>query len=252
MEKLPISLLIISLNEEKNIERCINSASWCNDIVVVDAFSSDKTPEIAKSLGARVYSEKWRGYGEQKNFGMSLTHNEWVLSLDADEAASPGLVDELKKLMVSGLDHDAYECKRRSWYMGRWIYHGGWYPDLQKRFFNRTSTKWTTTAVHEYLSAKSVGRLRSEILHWPFQSLAYQIEKHNKYSSLGAIERKKQGEHFSIFKLIFKPVVKFIESYFFKLGFLDGMPGFIIAVGAGYSIHLKMAKLYELEKNLKS
>ncbi|MDZ4662173.1 MAG: glycosyltransferase family 2 protein [Pseudomonadota bacterium] len=248
MEKLPVSLVIITLNEEKNIERCIKSALWCNDIVVVDSFSSDKTPDVARNLGARVYSEKWRGYGEQKNFGMSLALNDWVLSLDADEALSPELSEELKKTVAAGLNGDAYECRRRSWYMGRWIYHGGWYPDLQARFFNRTAVKWSASEVHERLIAKSTLRLNSELLHWPFQSLAHQIEKNNKYSSLGALEQKKLGVRFSLFKLIFKPVVKFFETYFLKRGFLDGLPGFIIAVGAGYSVHLKMAKLYELEK----
>ena len=248
MEKLPVSLVIITLNEEKNIERCINSASWCNDIVVIDSFSSDKTAEVAKKLGARVYSEKWRGYGEQKNLGTSMALNEWVLSLDADEALSPQLSEELKNLVSSNPKKDAYECPRRSWYMGRWIFHGGWYPDLQTRFFNRTAAKWSTSKVHERLIASSTERLNSELLHWPFESLAHQIEKNNKYSSLGAQEQKHQGRQFSLLKLIFKPAIKFIETYIFKLGFLDGLPGFIIAVRAGYSVHLKMAKLYELEK----
>lgn len=248
MEKLPVSLVIITLNEEKNIERCINSAAWCNDIVVVDSFSTDKTVELAKKLGARVYNEKWRGYGAQKNFATQLAQNEWVLSLDADEALSPQLSEEIKQLVVSGLEKDAYQCRRLSQYMGRWIYHGGWYPDLQTRFFNKTAAKWSTVEVHERLLVNSCGRLKSDLYHWPFVSLAHQIEKNNNYSSLGAIEQFKRGAKFSLLRLLIKPIVKFIETYCFKLGFLDGLPGFIIATGAAYSLHLKMAKLYELEK----
>ncbi len=248
MEKLPVSLVIITLNEEKNIERCINSAVWCDDVVVVDSYSTDSTVAVSKNLGARTFVEKWKGYGQQKDFAVKQAKHDWVLSLDADEALSPQLSEELHRLVKNGLNHDAYEMPRLSNYMNRWIYHGGWYPDYQTRFFNRTQAHWIPSAVHERVEAKSKGRLRSPLFHWPFKSLEHQVDKNNKYSSLGVVELKKNGQRFSPFRLIFKPIGKFIETYFFKLGILDGWPGLIVAAGAAYSIHLKMAKLYELEK----
>lgn len=246
MEKLAISLVIITFNEEQNIERCIKSAPWCDDIVVVDSHSSDRTAEIAKSLGARVFVEQWRGYGPQKNRATGLARNDWVVFLDADEALSNELADEIKKLFKSkALDCDAYEFPRLSIHLGREIRHGGWYPDRQKRFFNKSRCKWTDVNIHEELVASRVGRLQEKMFHWPFKNLAHQIQKNNQYSSLQAEKLYQEGQRFSWLKFIFKPKSKFFECYIIKLGFLDGMAGLIIAIGAAYSVHLKWAKLWE-------
>ncbi len=251
MPKHPVSLVIISLNEEANIERCIRSAPWVNDVVVLDSGSSDRTQEIARSLGARVFAEPFRGFRDQKQRATDLANNNWILSLDADEALSDSASRELEQLVADEQQlnkFDGIEMPRLSFHMGRWIKHGGWYPDKQLRLFNRKSASWGKGHVHERVEAKRVSLLRSDLLHYPFGSLSEQIRTNNEYSSLGARDLFDQKKKFSVLKLIFKPWSKFLETYFVKRGFQDGMPGFIIAVGAAYSVFLKFSKLRELEE----
>ncbi len=250
----PLSLAIICLNEETNIERCIRSVPFASDIVVLDSHSTDRTREVAEACGARVFNEDWRGFRAQKQRATDLCVNDWVLSLDADEALSAEAAHELRALLASPtLDaFDGYEMPRLSWNLGRWIRHGGWYPDFQLRLFNRRKASWAGGEhVHERVSATVTERLRSSILHWPFENLAEQIATNNRYSTLGTEELLKRGARFSLLKLIWKPISKFLETYFIKRGFMDGMAGFIIAVGAAYSVFLKFAKLWESEKLVK-
>lgn len=248
----PLSLAIICLNEAENIERCIRSVPFANEIIVLDSGSQDETQAIAKRLGAKVYDEEWRGFRAQKQRATDLCTNDWVLSLDADEALSPEAQEEIRSLFISPVElnqFDGYELPRKSWNLGRWILHGGWYPDRQLRLFHRQRAQWRGGAeVHERVWAEKVGQLASPILHWPFPEHSEQVATNNRYSTLGAKELFGRGKRFSLAKLIFKPYSKFIETYFLKLGFLDGLPGFIISVGAAYSVFLKFTKLWELER----
>lgn len=246
-----VSLAIISLNEAKNIERCIRSVPFADDVVVVDSGSVDRTREIAEASGARVYNEEWRGFRAQKQRATELCQHEWVLSLDADEALSPEAAREIESLLASARlnECDGYEFPRLTWNLGRWIRHGGWYPDRQLRLYHRARAEWKGGGhVHERVSATRVERLSHPILHWPFPDLTEQVATNNRYSSLGAKELRDRNKKFSIAKLVFKPISKFLETYVAKRGFLDGLPGFIISVGAAYSVFLKFAKLWELEK----
>lgn len=249
--KLPISLVIITLNEEAHIERCIRSAPFVDDIVVVDSFSTDRTVEIAKSCGARVFQEKWRGFGAQKSFAASQAKNSWVISLDADEALSSELAAEILECWATLNAEAGYLFPRKSFHLGRWINYGGWYPDYQLRLFNKDKSQWNSAALHEKVEVKERLFMRSPLLHWVFEDLSDQVVTNDRYSSLGAQQLHQAGKKFSLFKLTTKPLSKFIETYFFKKGFLDGMPGFIIAVGAAYSIFLRHAKLWELERDHK-
>ena len=246
-----LSLSIISLNEAKNIERCIRSVPFADEVVVVDSGSIDGTADLARALCARVFVEEWRGFRAQKQRATDLCQNRWVLSLDADEALSPESAKELEALLASPEleSNEGYTFPRLSWNLGRWIRHGGWYPDLQLRLYDRERTSWQGgDKVHERVSAKSVKRLTHPIFHYPFPDLAEQVSTNNRYSTLGAEELAARGKRFSILKLIFKPTSKFLETYLIKRGFLDGLPGFIIAVGAAYSVFLKFAKLWETER----
>ena len=248
MEKISLSLVIITLNEETNIKRCIQSVPFAADIVVLDSGSTDKTKEIARSLGARVFDEPWRGFGKMKNRAVELAQFDWVLSLDADEALSEAAQRATEKLLIdNNFKFDAYAYPRMSYHLGRWIRHGGWYPDTQIRLFDRRQAHWKDTQVHEHIVASRVGSIESNILHWVFKDLSHQVVTNDKYSTLGADNLMVQGKGFSYFRLITKPFSKFFETYVFKLGFLDGLPGFIISVGASYSIFLKFAKRYELD-----
>lgn len=246
----PLSLVVITQNAEVHIARCLKSVPFASDIVVLDSGSEDRTVAIAKSLGARVFEEEWRGYGPQKRRATELAQTDWVLSLDADEALSDASQIELQALLVQPPSCDAFAFPRLSFHMGRWIRHGGWYPDWQVRLYSRLRANWSADPIHEKVQCKDVRRLKSPILHWVFKDLTDQVQTNNRYSSLGADQLFMKGRAFFLFHLITKPWVKFIETYVWKRGFLDGMPGFIIAVGAGYSVFLKWAKLWE-RQNLK-
>ena len=244
----PLSLTVITLNAEAHLARCLKSVPFATDVVVLDSGSTDRTVEVAKQLGARVFSEEWRGYGPQKQRASELAKHEWVLSLDSDEALSEQSAQELRELLAAGLNGEAYAFPRLSFHMGRWIRHGGWYPDWQVRLFDRRRTGWSADKLHEKVTAQEVSRLRHPIFHWVFKDLTDQVQANNRYSGLGAEQLAGKGRSFCLFHLLTKPWVKFFETYVWKRGFLDGLPGFIIAVGAAYSVFLKWAKLWELKR----
>lgn len=248
--KLPLSLVVITRDEEDHIERCLRSVPFASEIIVLDSFSSDKTIEISKAQGAKVYQEKFLGFGPQRNRAVALASHDWVLCLDADEALSEDAQKAIIALFKTGEPaKSAYQFARLSYHMGRWIRHGGWFPDWQLRFFDRRRAGWDQALIHEKVIADcEVGRIREPIQHWVFDSLFDQIQTNNKYSTLGAETLQKKGKRFHLFQLLTKPVFKFLETYVWKRGFLDGLPGFVIAVGAAYSIFLKYAKLWELER----
>ncbi len=244
---MKVSLAIICLNEESHIVNCIRSASWVDEVVVLDSGSTDRTRELAEAEGARVFNEEWRGFGPQKKRAVELCSNDWILSLDADECLSAPLSKYLKDLVANqSEDMEAYEFSRISYYLGRKISHGGWYPDWQLRFFNRKKANWSDATIHERVEAERKLRIPKDILHFPFENIFSQIHTNNRYSNLQSEELQKKGKSFSRFKLITKPISKFIETYIWKRGFMDGLPGFIISVGASYSVFLKWAKLWEL------
>lgn len=248
MEKLPLSLVIVACDEEDQIERCLRSAPFASELLVVDSFSKDSTVSKAQSAGARVIQEKWRGFGPQKRFAVDQAKYDWILSLDADEALSPELADEIRR-EFAGLDpKTGYILPRISFHLGRWIRHGGWFPDGQKRLFHRTHSQWTDAAIHEKVESPATAWLKNPIKHWVFDDLSDQQKTNDRYSSLLAQALFEKGTRFRFHNLLFKPWVKFVENYFFKLGFMDGLPGFIIAVGSGYSVFLKWSKLWELER----
>lgn len=246
--KLSLSVVIIAHNEESRIANCLSSVQWAEDLlVVVDPKTTDRTVEIAKELGARVIVEPWRGFGPQKNFAASQAKFDWVLSLDADEEASPGLSAEIQSSFSSLDEKAAYRIPRSSFHLGRWIRFGGWTPDYQVRLFNRKYSGWNQDLIHERVVADKLLSLRHSILHFLFENLAEQIETNNRYSTLLAEKDYKQGKRFSLVRLIFKPGIKFIETYFWKMGFRDGVAGLVIAVGAAYSIFLRQAKIWEMQ-----
>lgn len=249
MNNIKISAAIITLNEEKNIKRCIDSLDFVDEVVVVDSLSSDKTCEIAKELGAVVVDQKFLGHIEQKQLAVDKCSYEWVLSLDADEEVSKELKESIQELIKNGFDKDAYEMNRVSFHLGRWIRHGGWYPDRKIRLFNKQKAHWGGYNPHDKVIVDgTVGKIKGDLMHYVFKDLRHNIDTNNSYSSIMAEDLYKDGKSFSYTKLFLKPLGKFLETYIYKKGFLDGMPGFIIAVGAAYSMFLKFAKLWELEK----
>lgn len=251
MDKISISAVIICLNEQTNIERCLKSLKWVDEVVVYDSGSTDETIDIARQMGARVVEGKWLGFGPTKNLATSLAKNNWILSLDADEEVPDRLRDELIEVFHSLEISKAYSVPRLSYFMNRWVKHGGWYPDFQLRLFNKTYYQWNLQPIHEKIEAQNQMGLASEKLknhinHYVFKSIEHQIQTNNRYSSLQAKKMFDEKKKFSYFHLFTKPYVKFVECYVFKLGFLDGWAGYVIARNAAYSVFMKWIKLKEL------
>jgi glycosyltransferase involved in cell wall biosynthesis len=257
MSRPPVSVTIITLNEEENILRAMQSVSWAEEILVIDSGSTDRTVEIAQSAiiaaNVRVIIHPWPGYGQQKNFAQSQATHDWVLNIDADEEVSPDLKQEIEKNLEqlqttnsTTSDVQGFFFPRKTFYLGRWIKHGGWYPNHLVRLVNRKFAQWTEPQVHEELqvNGKVVG-LKNPLHHFAFLSIHDQILTNLKFSRLGSEDLKKTGQQPSLQRLILKPVGKFFETYLIKGGFLDGLPGFIISINASHSMFLKYAYLSE-------
>lgn len=249
INNISISAAVITLNEENNIRDCLASLAWVDEIIVVDSLSTDKTKEIAESMGARVIDQAFLGHVKQKQLAVDSCSHDWVIALDADERATDSLRDEIVSLFNNSKESEllpGYSVARKSFHLGRWIMHGGWYPDRNIRLFNRKVGHWTGTNPHDVIAVKGkAGHLKSALEHYVFADLAHNIQTNNSYSSISAKILFEENKKPSFLKLLFKPPGKFIETYLVKRGFLDGMPGFIIAVGAAYSMFLKYAKLWE-------
>jgi glycosyltransferase involved in cell wall biosynthesis len=243
-----ISATIIAFNEERNIERCLQSLQGVADeIIVVDSFSQDKTVEICEKYGAKVFQHPFEGYGAQKNFAVSQASFDLILSLDADEALS----EPLKKSLIEAKESeafDAWKCNRITNFCGTWIRHGGWYPDRQLRFWNRNAGSWNDSKVHEKVDLKPdarLGYLKGDLLHYSYYSFDEYIRQMNKYSDLKAEELIRRGKSPAALKLIFKPFGKFLTNYVYKMGFMDGYYGFVLAVSAGYADFITQVKMKE-------
>lgn len=244
-----ISATIITLNEEKNIADCIKSLSWVDEIIVVDSLSSDTTKEIALSMGAKVYDQKFLGHVKQKQLAVDYCENDWVISLDADERVTEELKESIERLFRETAPENllnGYTVGRRSFHLGRWIMHGGWFPDRKIRLFNRKAGCWAGVDPHDKIEVEGEsGDLKGALDHYVFRDLSHNVRQNDFFSTVSADILYDEGKKPSFLKLLFKPLGKFIETYLIKRGFLDGLPGFIISIGAAYSMFLKYAKLWE-------
>jgi glycosyltransferase involved in cell wall biosynthesis len=248
--KLPITAIVLTLNEQSHIADCVQSLGFCDQVLVVDTGSHDATCSIARQSGAEVLQIDWRGYTECRNQALVHARHEWVLSIDADERVSTELEAELTRLLSgAGALEDAYTMPRKTIHFGRWIRYGGWYPNRLVRFFRKSQGAWRGDQIHEKWQTRGAqGSLKGDILHYSFADFSDQIARNNLYSTLGARKLARQGTKFTFVGLVVKTFSKFIETYFIKRGFLDGYPGFFISVSAAYSVFLKWAKLWELER----
>jgi glycosyltransferase involved in cell wall biosynthesis len=248
-----ISAVIITLNEERNIGRCLASLKEvAAEVVVVDAGSTDRTVAIAQEHGARVVVRQWTGYSDQKNFANSLAQNRYVLSMDADEALSPGLQQEVQLCRRNGL-HGAYRFPRLTNYCGSWVRHGGWYPDAKVRLFPRDGAHWEGAHVHEELKldpALQVFDLKSDLLHYSYHSTADHEDRICRYSTLHARRMLEDGRKAGLVKRYLSPLAKFIQGYVLQLGFLDGRAGLNIAWYSARAVAMKYRKLKGLREQV--
>lgn len=238
-----ISAAIITCNEERNIARVIESLRCCDEILVLDSGSNDRTVEIATKLGARVVEAPWHGYAAQKNLAAELASHDWILALDADESLSEALEAEIWHIKKTGPQFDAYTMPRLAQYLGRWILHGGWYPDRKVRLFDRRKASWTGEYVHESVAVKGrIGHLESNILHFTCSSLSEHLKSMDRYTTLAAEELVARGKRIALPKILFDPAWTFFQSYVLKRGFLDGLEGLTIAYMAAFYNFVKYTK----------
>lgn len=240
---MKISATIITLNEERNIARALESLRCCDEVIVIDSGSTDRTAEIASKLGARVVESPWGGYARQKNLAAEKATHEWILSLDADEALSEALEGEIWQIKKRGPGFDAYTVPRLAQYLGKWIFHSGWYPDRKVRLYRRDCARWVGEFVHERVDVKgSIGHLDSDLLHFTCSSLSEHLKTMDQYTTLAAQQLVSQKKKIGWNELVIDPAWAFWRSYIFQRGFLDGFEGLTIAQMAALYTFLKYAK----------
>lgn len=247
-ERLPISACVITYNEEMNIEDCLRSVSFCDDIVVVDSFSTDRTLEISRGYTSRVYQHRYEGNISQKNYALAKVKHDWVFSLDADERVSPELEKEIRAEFARGFDRcSGYLIRRHVNYMGKWINHCGWYPDYKLRLFDKRHAHFGGREPHDMvITSSSVRRLRGKILHYPCDSLSEHLRTIDKYSGITAARLTRCSHGRAMALLVLAPLGKFLEMYVLKGGILDGVHGLIICLVSSFSRFLRYAKIIEM------
>ncbi|MEF8810761.1 MAG: glycosyltransferase family 2 protein [Bacteroidales bacterium] len=247
----PISLVIITYNEERNIARCIESVGeLADEVVVVDSFSTDRTEEICRQYGAKFIQHAFEGHIQQKNFAVVQATYPFILSLDADEALSDELKESIRKVKQDR-KYDGYYFNRLTNYCGKWIRHSGWYPDRKLRLFDTRKGRWKGVNPHDRYELEEGSRLKflqGDLLHYCFNSIQEHVDQTNKFSEEGAKALFDKGKRSSTLKIIVKSASRFFRNYFIKLGFLDGYYGYIICRMSAFSNFIKYAKLKELQK----
>ena len=246
-----VSVFILAYNSEDRIERAVKSVLWADEVVVVDSYSEDRTPEIAEKLGAKVAQVKFEGFGKLRLAGIEHTTHEWIFSLDSDEECTPEAEKEIRDIINSESPAQAYHTPRRNFFMGKPVRFSGWYPDYrQPQLFQRGKMTYPAEElVHEgYRLDGRLGYMKCDIYQEPFMTLSEIINKCNRYTSLGAEELAEKGRSGGVFIGLIHGAAHFIQIYFFKLGIFDGSPGFMISICKGLGSFLKYAKLGEINR----
>jgi len=245
-----VSATVITLNEAANIDACLASLAWADEIIVIDSHSTDDTVERARAGGARVIVRDWPGYAAQKDFAAAEAQHDWILSVDADERVTPALAAEIRTMLESAPAVAGYRLPRVTWHLGRWIRTTDWYPDLQLRLYDRRRARWPARLVHESVRAEGpVGRLTQELQHFPYRDISHHHETINRYTTLAARQMHSEGRRAGLLDVILHPPAAFFRNYVIRRGALDGGPGFIISAMNAYYVFMKFAKLKELDTN---
>jgi glycosyltransferase involved in cell wall biosynthesis len=244
-----VTATVITLNESANIEAALRSVAWADEIVVVDAHSTDDTVEQARRFTDRIVVRDWPGFVAQKNFAASIATHDWIFSLDADERVTPALADEVRALVASAPPCAGYRVPRLSRYLGRWIRSTDWYPDYQLRLYDRRRAQWAGRHVHESVQAQGdVGRLRADLEHHPYRDVSHHLQTIDKYTTLAARQMHEDGRRTGPLRIIAHADAAFLRNYVLRGGFRDGTPGLIVSMLNAYYVTLKFVKLWELGK----
>lgn len=251
-QQIKISSLIIAKDEEQNIARCIESQLACIDeiIVLIDDATTDRTEEIVRSF-PQVKCQKviWQGFSKTKQTGLSLATNIWIFWIDADEALTQQLIDELLQFKNEHPKFNAYSFPRRAFFLGKWIKHSGWYPGRVTRLFRKDKIRFSENDVHEHLIVKEeVGNFKADLDHFTDPTIEHYFSKFNIYTSLAAKELFQRKKSFKKTDVLLRPLFIFLKMYIFRLGFLDGFHGFLLAVFSSHYVFTKYAKLWELNQ----
>ncbi len=247
MTRGSVSAVVVTLNEEERLRACLESLTWADELVVVDAESSDKTGQIAREFTDRVWVRPWPGFAAQKNFALEQATSDWILSVDADEEVSPELREEIRAVLGRpGEGADGYRVPRRNIFWGRWVRHGGLYPDWQLRFFRRGRGRFVDQAVHESVEVTgTVGRLGAPLVHRSYRGVADFLARADRYSTLAAEAWIRSGRPARLFDLVWRPLGRFLGMYVARAGFLDGWRGFLLASLYAYYVFIRSAKVWE-------
>jgi (heptosyl)LPS beta-1,4-glucosyltransferase len=248
-----VSVTIITLNEAEHIAAAIDSASWADEIVLVDSGSSDGTLDIARTKGVTVLCRNWSGYIDQKNFAAERASYDWIFSLDADERISSALAEEIRSVTAHDPPLRGYRVPRVTYHLGRWIRTTDFYPDYQTRLYDRRAARWRGKYVHESLAVDgAVGRLRHELQHYSYRDLRDHLDRINDYTTLAARQMHEGGKRARPFDLLVHPPAAFLRNYLLRRGFLDGATGLTISAMNAFAVFLKFAKLWELQRDDRS
>ena len=244
-ERARLSCTIICYDEEESIRAALESVKWCDEIVVVDSFSRDRTVAICREYTDRVYQREWPGFVEQKAFALEQTRYPWVLNLDADERVSPELRREIEETLRAP-KADGYYIPRLVYYLGRWWHRGGWYPDYRLRLFRRDHVVWGGVDPHEkvLLHGRSA-RLRGALLHYTYRDIADHLATINGFTGVAARQLLLRGKHASLSDLMLRPLWRLVRYYFLRFGFTEGVAGLFVAQTAAFYVFAKYAKLWE-------
>jgi len=247
---MTLSVAIVAMDEEANIGRTLASVRWADEIVLVDSGSKDRTCDIAREHGARVIVEPWRGFVAQKQYALDLCTKDWILLLDADEEVEPALADEIRSVLSANPTVAGFWIPRKNFFLGRWIKHGGFYPDPKLRLVRRSAGQFEERLVHEDLRVDgTTASLRHHLLHHAYPTIEDYLEHMNRYSSLGAEMAVAKGARgFSFLDIVVRPRLTFLYNYLLRLGFLDGREGLLLHMYHAQYVSWKYAKAWELSR----
>jgi glycosyltransferase involved in cell wall biosynthesis len=248
MNKIPLSVAIITKNEENNLPRCLDSVTFADDIVVVDSGSTDRTEQIAAQFNARWFVETWKGYGPQKNSALMKCTHDWVLMLDADERVPPETAVEITKVLSGNHSADAYTFRRKNFFHGRWIRYADWWPDEVTRLLKRSKGRYERVTHEKWVTEGKTEKLGCVIEHFSYGSYFDMVQALNNYSTQLAEQMHSDGKRAGPMDAFFRSLWMFFRNYFLRLGFMAGFDGFMISLTKGIGTFLKYAKLYELRK----
>ncbi|UCD63937.1 MAG: glycosyltransferase family 2 protein [Candidatus Zixiibacteriota bacterium] len=245
----PVSVVIIARNEKRNIERCLRSVSWADEIIVMDSQSHDGTADLARQHGAGVYDYVWSGYGAAKRAAVEKASHDWILSIDADEEITPPLRQEIQAVLSGHAGHNGYYLPRRTLFLGRWIRHCGWYPDHVLRLFRKSRGNFDDAVVHERVVIDgAAGYLKNDMLHYSYPTLEEYFRKFDWYTTLGAREAARRGLRAGWLDIAGKPPLSFVSHYLIRQGFRDGLEGFLVSALSALAVMVKYAKVREIQR----